>query len=444
MRFGTTHADADMLHVKTEAFTELCRKVKGAFTRIRKMTLFLLIMTILERKGRTLSMEIRHFQKVGLLMEKISKVAYLKQRQKLNPLALLNLCQFHNRRLYDHDEMKMLKGYLLLAVDGSNINIPTTKETLEKYGSSSRIGTKPQASMGLSCLYDCINKTVLTCSINRVKFNEAIEAEKHHAELPSLVGDKKSILTLDRGYPSLPLLFRLNNAGQKFVIRLASNDFKQEQADAKTNDEIVNIKVTNSRLNHYKGTDDYDMMASAGFIALRMVKFTLPSGDTECLLTNLSEEEFSTDEIIQIYRLRWCIETAFDTLKNKLCIENFTGTKPDLLEQDIYASIYICNLASDMIADAQAELDYDQEQKAQQGKPSKHNMVINCAFAIGILKDMLINAILAKSAEDKEKLFRQMIEEAKSEVLPVRPNRQFNRSKGTLAGKFANSRKRVF
>ena len=39
--------------------------------------------------------------------------------------------------------------------------------------------------------------------------------------------------------------------------------------------------------------------------------------------------------------MRWEIETAYETLKSWLQIENFTGTKPILLLQDIYSN-YIC------------------------------------------------------------------------------------------------------
>lgn len=51
------------------------------------------------------------------------------------------------------------------------------------------------------------------------------------------------------------------------------------------------------------------------------------------------------------------IETAYETLKDRLQMENFTGTKPVLLLQDIYSTIYISNLAEDIIRDAEAELD---------------------------------------------------------------------------------------
>ena len=136
------------------------------------------------------------------------------------------------------------------------------------------------------------------------------------------------------------------------------------------------------------------MMVNAACLTLRMVKFTLPAGGIECLITNLPTTQFNTQEICTLYKFRWGIETAFDTLKNKLALENFTGTKPILIERDIYSSIYICNLASDMIADAEAERIASSSAKRN---PLKHPVAVNRSYAIGILKDMLISAILAES-----------------------------------------------
>jgi len=150
MRFGTERIVRDKIEMKSNGFIELCRKIKGAFRRRRKVPLFMLILTILERTGKTLSIEIRGFKKSGILQEKISKTGYLKARKKLNPQSLLELVKFHNRGLYDDGEMQDYKGYLVLSSDGSNLNIPTTEETLKKWGTSSRKGTNPQASIGLS------------------------------------------------------------------------------------------------------------------------------------------------------------------------------------------------------------------------------------------------------------------------------------------------------
>lgn len=62
------------------------------------------------------------------------------------------------------------------------------------------------------------------------------------------------------------------------------------------------------------------------------------------------------NEISELYRMRWGIETAYETLKSRLQLENFTGTKPCLLLQDIYSTIYVCNLAEDIIRDVEREL----------------------------------------------------------------------------------------
>ena len=54
---------------------------------------------------------------------------------------------------------------------------------------------------------------ILTYNVNRVKFNEAAEVKKHLSGLPELVDNRKSILTLDCGYPSITLLLWLVNKG---------------------------------------------------------------------------------------------------------------------------------------------------------------------------------------------------------------------------------------
>ena len=155
------------------------------------------------------------------------------------------------------------------------------------------------------------------------------------------------------------------------------------------------MEITRSRLQNYKGTSDYALMVAVGSLPLRLVKFTLPSGTVECLATNLPESEFSTDEITGLYPYR--------------------------------------------IADAESQMNADDSYSDY-----KHKMAVNRAFAIGVLKDMLISAILAPSHDEQDAIFDRMIEEIKDEVLPVRPKRHYKRKKGLTASKFHNNRKRTF
>ena len=56
--------------------------------------------------------------------------------------------------------------------------------------------------------------------------------------------------------------------------------------------------------------------------------------------------------------MRWGIETAYETLKSRLQLENFYMVQnPLLLLQNIYSTIYLSNLAEDIILDAERELD---------------------------------------------------------------------------------------
>lgn len=88
-------------------------------------------------------------------------------------------------------------------------------------------------------------------------------------------------------------------------------------------------------------------------------------------------------------------------MKDRLQIENFTGTKARLLMQDIYSTIYISNLAEDIIRDAEAELD-------EKEKHRKHKMMVNRTLSIGILKNDLIYILLETDAQKQDRLFQQI------------------------------------
>ncbi len=143
--------DQDIHRIDSEEFIYICRNGNPCFfTRNRKMPIIDLIFSMINRKGLTLHLELRNYMKIAHPGTEISKPGYLKQRLKLNPAALEDLYQFHNKNFYSDPEAELYtcNGFLVLAADGSDINIPTTSETLEIYGTSSRPNTKPCAQLG--------------------------------------------------------------------------------------------------------------------------------------------------------------------------------------------------------------------------------------------------------------------------------------------------------
>ena len=433
--------DVDRIH--SDPFAILCRNGKtNVFVRKRKMPLDDLTYSMINRKGLTLKLELRGYMNISHPGTQISKPGYLKQRMKLNPEAFVDLYQFHNRNFYSDPETELytVNGFLVLAADGSDINIPTTPETIAAYGNASRKNTKLCAQIGLGCLYDALNRMVLDADINAPKFNEMAIAEAQIAKVRETIGNLPFMVTMDRGYPSIPAFIRMIDSKTYFVARLKSSDFKAEQTALYSDDENVEIQLTKSRRNHYMGTTDEAIVMSRDSFRLRMVRVWLVEEHTayEILATNLPQDLFPTECFGEIYHLRWRIETAFQVLKERLQMENFTGTKPILLEQDIYSTIYVSNIAEDIARDI------EQEQADHLKNDYKHRMTVNRTLCIGLLKSDLIYILLEKDRQKQEELFQRLYDEISENIVPVRPDRHYNRTKGQLAGKYSNTHKRSY
>lgn len=433
----------DFEFIEGSLFSKVCRQLNiNHFTRNRKLSLYLLVLSILNRKGLSLSMELRKFFNLlkSKKIESISNVGYHKQRLKLNPAAFLSLSEFHVKNYYrSEQDLTKFKNHFVFAIDGSNINLPNTPENSNLYGTQSNQSDKQQAQLGISCLYDVYNKMILDCTINRCNFNERLQVEAHVEKIPDFIQTQQFILLLDRGYPSSLFFINRLEKNQKFIVRLGTADFKQEQRNMVSNDEDVEIVFTKTRINPYRKTELAKCLQEKGSILLRFVRILLPGGTIEYLATNLPREEFQADEIKKLYEIRWGIETAYDILKNKFMIENFTGKKPIIIEQDIFSTIYLYNITHDILRDAEIE----QKQKNEE-KIHKHKMIINTNMAIGIVKEDLIQLALEKDSSKRKIIFDRIICDISKNIIPVRKNRQFNRIRKYPKVKHPLSRKRTF
>ena len=158
----------------------------------------------------------------------------------------------------------------------------------------------------------------------------------------------------------------------------------------------------------------------------------------EILTTNLPRGLFPTECFGEIYHLRWRIETAYQTLKDRLQIENFISTKPILLEQDIYSAIYVSNIAEDIARDI------DQEREDHLKNDCKHRMAVNRSLCIGLLKNDLIYILLEKDPQVQDELFQKLYDEISENIVPFRPDRHYRRTKGQLAGNYSNTHKQCY
>jgi len=118
--------------------------------------------------------------------------------------------------------------------------------------------------------------------ITKAGMNERTECEKHidflSVDLPHIA--QNSIVVMDRGYPSLDLLGKLQRSGLKFVVR-CNSVFVSEINTAPIGDSIKTLK---------------------NGLSVRVIKFFLSSGETETLVANLFD--LQEDQFSKLYALR--------------------------------------------------------------------------------------------------------------------------------------------
>ena len=112
------------------------------------------------------------------------------------------------------------------------------------------------------------------------------------------------------------------------------------------NDGEIYININKSVLDKITSESIKLQARKMGRLKIRIVKVKLKNGDIEILATNLTSDEFSSEELKELYAKRWEIETGYDRLKNLIRIEDFSGRRRRLIEQDFYSKIFLYILSN--------------------------------------------------------------------------------------------------
>jgi hypothetical protein len=194
-------------------------------------------------------------------------------------------------------------------------------------------------------------------------------------------------------------------------------------------------------LKHYiddqKEPDGYVRLVQGDeFLDVRVIKFTLPSGEVEMLITNIDDGRLGINAFKKLYFMRWSVETKYDLVKNKLQLENFSSLTVEGVEQELYTTMFITNVIAAAAHDAQPQAD-----AARLGKNNKYKYNINMNELIGILKDWLFSALLTHSNKKRNEIIKYIINEIAKYVVPDRTNRSVPRNPYPRQSKFHHNRK---
>lgn len=433
MKYNRKGLDFIIEELKKNTIIEKSRKNKKDFIRKRKIGPKELIEYNLNKKGLSSKMEKYKFLRITGYKD-ISSPGLLKQREKLNPEVFIYLNQGTLKLFYNEckDEVKLYKGYVVAAIDGSDFEIPNTKASKKEY--SALMKNEECSRATVSTMTDVLNGYVLDTLI-RPYITSEIEMEKEHFNnVKKIIKTQKIIRVKDRNYRCLEDFYYSNKNNEKYVVRLKEGDYKEYTGKMKSNDEEIEIEYQYDRVRYYRKRNPelYKELEKKEPVKIRIVKVKLENGTTEILATNLEQNKFSIEDLKEIYSLRWGIETLYHTVKESLKIGSISSSEKTIIEQEILSQMLVYNIVQSFCNEA--------ESKIQQEK-YKYPMKINKNMAIGMLKEDMIYILM----EENEKKRVEMTEELEKKILeylvPIRKRRNFKRGKQVKNRHHINKRK---
>lgn len=317
--------------IKSPNFIKRHKQNTTDFTRKRKLTFHDVINHVLSvpRKNTTLDLQKFIDTNPHIKAQSYSKQAFSKARSKIKWKAFEEIFDVTTKSLFESSNQHRWKGYQILAIDGTTIQVPQTEENGYDFGINQK------AAMGYaSTLTDVRNNLVVHAELGTYKTTEAEQARRLLCKFWNTYPDfKKSIVLFDRGYCSYSLIDLLCEQEQPFVIRIKKN--------MTTSYPISEDRPVITQYIKKQG------MKKERFLTIYRIDLENEDDEPEYLLTNLNKDiRFSSKTMKELYGFRWGIECKYKELKTRIHIEAFTGVSEHVIYQDFFASLLFSNISA--------------------------------------------------------------------------------------------------
>ncbi len=374
-------------------------RIGNTFTRSEKLSFPNLIYFVLQSTHKSIPINYSHFLDnfSSDVPSFVSKQAISKAGQGISHKAFLELFRLSVKQFYLlSTDLRTRNDFHIYAIDGSTIQIPESKENYEVFGGNPNKTQIVSPLASVSVLYDVMNDILVDVSLHSYRYNERESAQSHMDFLPEF---PNSILLFDRGYPSEDI-FRYLNAKKILFLMRVQKTFKKaisEQDDA---------------------LFTYPASRNKEALTLRSIHFLLEDGSSEYLVTNLTQNQVSTEQFPALYRRWWGVESKYRELKNRLETEDFNSVKPIGIRQEFFAAMYLSDLAAiikskaDPMTAASSGIRYDYQSSR--------------SYILSRIKSCIIR-LLRSSLSVCHKMICLIIEESSKIRSIIRPDRKFGR-----------------
>ncbi len=314
--------------IKSEEVRQYAALHKSDFTRNRLLPPEVVINLMIYRFGKTLEHDLSQtFPKIVPKIVEPTKQAYHKALKKINPEVFRYIIKEMIKMFYKTNLVKLYKNYLVLAMDGTFIQVPTTPYNINYYGfypggnctcpaDVEKIVSKSGA------IYDVLNGVFLDFQMRYATTSELNIAYPQIGRVNTIIPDHFSkIILADRYYPSVELFYYLKMNNFDFCIRGKSNYFK-EQVNNIDDDGWIDIELNDCWLKRFKNSEIREYTRENPHLKLRVVKnhytYTGKQDNVDTVssfyFTSLPEEVFTTQEVIDLYKSRWMLEVVLLTI----------------------------------------------------------------------------------------------------------------------------------
>ena len=401
---------------KLKTVNHLLSNIHSDFTRDRKLAFDDVIMIILSMAGCPIREELLDYFDYDI--NTATSSAFVQARAKVLPEAFELLLHLFNNA---YPCTETYKGYRLIAVDGSDLNIPydpQDRTTLHKNQH------KACSLYHINAAYDILNNRYVDLIVQGNTNNYEQKAMWTMAER---FPEKKTIFIADRNYPTWNNMEHIIRSGKYFLIRtkdihsstsllrkfgLPDSEFDMDIHTTLTTNLTMSLKYPDKFrfLSTSSTFDFFDAENPFYDVSYRVVRFKLDgTDDYECIITNLSRNEFSVEDIKYLYGLRWQEEISFRHLKYSADLSAVHARKRSSILQEIWARAILYNFSFIIIQELA------KRKAGRKRKKRKYEYVINKTRAIHLIRDLLLKR-KGGHPPDLEGLIS-------NEILPLRPGR---------------------
>ncbi len=390
-----------------------------SFTRKRRLSLAYLLTLILRCGPYSLQIRLDDFYKgIGRKGEVVTKQAFSKARTKLDPNIVKPSFLLTAQTMSGAEDLILYRNkYRLCAIDGSDVVLDNAKELLNHFGGSG--SDKDCATALASVCFDSLNDVILDGGLYKYGTSERDAAREHFkpVSLLPLPEGVENLYIFDRGYPSKELLAEMIDGGLRFLMRVR----KKFNVDFDTSGRNEKVGFIHNGKQYF----------------VRVFKVTLNTGEQELIVTNMRGKHLSRKEIGDLYFKRWRIEVKFDSLKNKLELENMSGRRVVTTYQDFWAKLDPANMIAALEYETNAVIDENTSASER-----KYQQITNENRLITKFSERCIELLVNNNPAKRMALFEDLVEEIAHRPSEIKPDRQSQR-KNPRKKKFCDRRKRV-